>query len=84
MAGVGITMWSARENTFNLLVDKIELHNSAVINELRHHLEPVRNGSNYIAADVSRGDFDVNDQIELTDRISSAMAATPQILVMTF
>ncbi len=79
-----ITMWSARENTFGLLADKIELTNSAMVNDLRRHLEPVRNGSAHIAAQVSRGEFNPKDQLELSDRFTSAMAVTPQILGMAF
>ena len=69
VAGVfGITMWSARENTFGLLADKIELTNSTLVDDLRRRLEPVRNGSAYITSQVSRGDFNPNDQLELADR----------------
>ena len=85
VAGVfGITMWSAQENTFGLLADKIELTNSAMVNDLRQRLEPVRKGSEYITTLVSHGEFDPNDQLELADQFASAMAVTPQILGMAY
>ena len=60
VAGVfGITMWSAQENSFGLLADKIELTNSAMVYDLRQRLEPVRKGSEYITTRSSCGQADL-------------------------
>ena len=79
-----ITMWSARENTFDLLADKVELTNAALVNQLRQRLEPVRRGSGHIVEQVASGEFDPANQLELADRFTSAMAIAPQVLGMAF
>lgn len=79
-----VTMWSAQKNTFDLLADKVELTNSAQVNQLRQRLEPVRLGSGYIVDQVARGEFDPGNQLELADHFTSAMAIAPQVLGMAF
>ena len=79
-----ILMWSARENTNNLLGDKAELANAALVGDLRRHLDPVRDGNTYIADLIARGEIDARDHLQLVDYITGAMAATPQILGMAY
>ncbi len=85
VAGVfGLGLWSASENTRDLLVDKAELAAETLVGEIERHLDAVRDGNAYLAGLVDRGEVETGDVLQLSDYLTAAMAAAPQVLGMGF
>ena len=81
IAGVLVLgLWTAGENTRDLLADKAELASEALVGELERHLGAVRDGNAYLADLIDRGEVDTADMLRLSDSLTAAMAAAPQIL----
>jgi class 3 adenylate cyclase len=81
---LGIGLWSARENTIELIRDGEELQVELLVERVRGHLDPVMKANAYLANLVSQGIVDPNDQDQLIAYMRGAMAATPQVVGMGF
>jgi hypothetical protein len=55
---LGIGLWSARENTINLLRDRAELTIDLLEQRLRDHINPMVESTSAIAALIAAGDID--------------------------
>ena len=83
-SALAIGLWSARQNTLDLLADKAEIGITAIEMQVRQHLDPVAEGGRYLAQLIERGEVDANDYAELGDHMIAALAATPQAREMAF
>ena len=72
IAGVLVLgLWTAGENTRDLLADKAELASEALVGELERHLGAVRDGNAYLADLIDRGEVDTADMLRLSDSLSA-------------
>ena len=76
--------WAAGENTRDLMADKAELASETLVGELERYLGAVRDGNAYLADLIARGEVDTADALHLSDSLTAAMAAAPQILGMGY
>ena len=85
VAGVFVLgIWTAGENTRDLLADKAELASETLVGELERHLGTVRDGNAYLADLIERGEIDTSDVLQVSDSLTAAMAAAPQVLGIGF
>ena len=81
---LALGIWTAGENTRDLLADKAELASETLVGELERYLGAVRDGNAYLADLIARGEVDTADVQHLSDSLTAAMAAAPQILGMGY
>lgn len=81
---LGIGLWSARENTVELLRDREQYLVDLLVERVRGHLDPVMKANAYMADLIADGSIDPSNQEQLADNMRSAMAATPQVEGMAF
>ena len=81
---LGIGLWSARENTIELLRDREEYLVDLLVERVRGHLNPVMEANAYVANLIGNKSVDPADRQQLADTMRSAMAATPQVVGMAF
>lgn len=79
-----VSLWSAQRNTVDILSATAELHLSTLVEQVRNHLDPVREGNAFLAGLMARGEVDPRDHVQLVDYMTGAMAATPQVRGMGF
>ncbi len=85
VAGVlTLGIWTAGENTRDLLADKAEIAAATLVGEIERRLGAVRDGNTYLADLIIRGEVDAGDVLQLTDTLTAAMAAAPRILGMGY
>jgi class 3 adenylate cyclase len=81
---LGIGLWSARENTIELIRDGEELQVELLVERVRGHLDPVMKANAYLAKLMADGVVDTTDQDQIVSYMRGAMAATPQVVGMGF
>ena len=81
---LGIGLWSARENTIELLRDREEYLVDLLVERVRGHLDPVMKANAYLADLINKGVVDPTNEDELISYMRGAMAATPQVVGMAF
>jgi len=80
IAGVFVLgIWTTDKNTRDFLADEAELASEMLFGDLKRQLEVVRNGNDYLIGLIDRGNVDTADTLRLSDSLSAAMAAVPQI-----
>jgi class 3 adenylate cyclase len=79
---LGIGIWSARENTIELIRDGEELQVELLVERVRGHLDPVMKANAYLAKLMAEGVVDTTDQDQVISYMRGAMAATPQVVGM--
>ena len=79
---LGIGLWSARENTIELIRDGEELQVELLVERVRGHLDPVMKANAYLADLMNQGIVDTTDQDQVISYMRGAMAATPQVVGM--
>ncbi len=81
---LGIGLWSARENTVELLRDRAVLSIDLLVERVRGHLDPVVRANAGFAQQIAEGRIDLSDDASLAALMRSALAATPQATGMAF
>ena len=81
---LGIGLWSARQNTLDLLAHVAELTVARIDDRVRAHLDPVREANIQLARMIATGEVDETSHLKLAAAMSAAMAAAPQIRGMAF
>jgi adenylate cyclase len=81
---LGIGLWSARENTVDLLRDRAELAIDLLEQRLRDHISPMVESTSAIAALIASGDIDPNNMKTLGAHMRSSLAPTPQVINAAF
>jgi adenylate cyclase len=76
---LGLGLWSARQNTFNLLADKSLAAKEIVYARLEQHLTPAENALRHLGQQMQDGSVDVSNETEVGQYLSGALAATPQV-----
>jgi len=76
---LGLGLWSARQNTFNLLADKSLATKEIVYARLEQHLTPAENALRHLGQQMQDGSVDVSNETEVGQYLSGALAATPQV-----
>jgi class 3 adenylate cyclase len=79
-----VSLWSAQRNTVDILSATAELHLTTLVEQVRNHFDPVREGNAFLAGLMARGEVDPRDHVQLVDYMTGAMAATPQVRGMGF
>lgn len=81
---LGISLWSAHQNTMTLLRDRAELSVDVLVERVRGHLRPVMAANAHLAKMIASGEMGPEDPVRLTEFMEAAIAATPQVRGMTF
>lgn len=81
---LGIGLWSARQNTIELLRDSEEYLVDLLVARVRGHLDPVMKANAYLADLISQGVVNPADEDQMISYMRGAMAATPQVVGMGF
>ena len=79
LAVLAIGLWSAAQNTKNLLRDKADLMISSTIDRVRSHLDPARDQVGFVERLVADGALDPADRGHFIATMTGALAAAPQI-----
>ncbi|MSO70334.1 MAG: hypothetical protein EXQ98_08710, partial [Alphaproteobacteria bacterium] len=72
-------LWSARQNTFDLLRDKSTSTMELVLSRIEQYLKPAEDQLAHLAKQFESGAVDVTSDAEVGKYLSGALAATPQI-----
>ena len=81
---LAIGLWSARQNTLELLARISELTVVRIEDRVRAHLDPVRDGNVQLARMISNGEVDAGNPARLGEAMAAAMAAAPRVRGMAF
>ncbi len=81
---LAIGIWSARQNTLDLLKENAQLAISLFARQVTQHLEPPQNQLEFLADGIAKGTVRPEDVAEFSDVLYGAMAATPQVRVLGF
>lgn len=81
---LGIGLWSARENTVELLRDRAVLSTDLLVSRIRHHLDPIVTANAGFARQIAEGEIDITDDQAFAAHMRSALAAIPQATGMAF
>ena len=76
---LGLGMWSARQNTIGLLADISLATKEIVFARLEQHLTPAEYALRHLGQQLQDGRIDADDETEIGQYLSGALAATPQI-----
>jgi hypothetical protein len=80
----GIGLYTSIRNTDDLLNDKAELAIESVVRQIRHHLDPARYQTEFLAAGVAARTLNIDDLATLADTLHAAQAGTPQVSALVF
>lgn len=80
----GIALWTAQENTFELLAANARLAIQSLSAEVRRQLEPVEEVNRYVVRLIDTGQVDVNDRRQMEETLLTAVAGTRQVFGMAF
>jgi len=78
-SALGISIWTARKNTINLLGQSAYRVVTTVSNRLVTHLKPAEFQAKFIADWISRGEITPDDRPKFGNILIAALAAAPQI-----
>lgn len=81
---LGLGMWSARQNTFDLLSDRSHATKEIVFARLEQHLTPAEDALRHLGLQMQDGSIDVSNEIEVGQYLSGSLAATPQVRSMVY
>ena len=84
MLVLGISMWSARENTRTLIRDNARIGILSLARAIRSHLEPAEEASTYIAEMIDSGRLDLASDDRLGEILLATAAPAPQIFGLGF
>ena len=84
MLVLGISMWSARENTRTLIRDNAKIGILSLARAIRSHLEPAEEASTYIAEMIYSGRLDLASDDRLGEILLATAAPAPQIFGLGF
>lgn len=76
---LAVGLWSARQNTFDLLRDKSEAALALLLARIERYLEPAEHMLRHLGRRIEAGEVDETDDAEIARSLSGALAATPQI-----
>ena len=74
-----VGLWSARQNTFDLLRDKSESTIELILARIEQYLRPAEDQLAHLAKQFESGAIDVSSDTEVGKFLSGALAATPQV-----
>ena len=79
---LGLGLWSARQNTFDLLSDRSHATKEIVFARLEQHLTPAEDTLRHLGLQMQDGSIDVSNETEVGQYLSGSLAATPQVRSM--
>ncbi|MBM3481762.1 MAG: HAMP domain-containing protein [Alphaproteobacteria bacterium] len=74
-----VGLWSARQNTFDLLRDKSESTIELLLARIEQYLRPAEDQLFHLAKQFESGSIDLAADAEVAKFLSGALAATPQV-----
>ena len=77
-------LWSARQNTFDLLADKSESTMRVVLARVEQYLQPAEDMLVLLGRELETGGIDHTDDAILGARLAGALSATPQVRSAVF
>ena len=83
-AALVLALQSGRQNTIELVRDRTERIMSRIVERTRLHLDPVREQSEFLARLIAKGDLNPAEKAEFGARLTTALAATPQVEALAF
>ena len=81
---LALGLWSARQNTVDLLADKSDATMRAVLGRVDQYLEPAEHMLAHLGQQMERGAIDTTDEAAVGAHLSGALAATPQMRSAVF
>ena len=81
---LGISLWTAQENTFSLLAANARIGIQFLSSTVRRHLDPVEEVNSYVIRLMDTGQVDVEDRDRLEETLLTAMAGTRQVYGLAF
>ena len=81
---LALGLWSARQNTVDLLADKSDATMRAVLARVDQYLEPAEHMLSHLGQRMEQGAIDANDEAGVGAQLSGALAATPQMRSVVF
>ncbi len=81
---LGISMWSARENTRTLIRDNARTGILSLAHAIRSHLDPAEEASAYVAEMIGAGRLDPANDDRLGEMLLVTSAAAPQLFGLGF
>ena len=79
VAVLGVGLWSARQNTYDLLHDKSESTVALLTARLEQYLGPVEDQLLHLGRQIEDGAIELGDEGKVISHLSGALAATPQV-----
>ena len=79
VAVLGVGVWSARQNTYDLLHDKSESTVALLTARLEQYLGPVEDQLLHLGRQIEDGAIELGDEAKVISHLSGALAATPQV-----
>ena len=76
---LGVGVWLAQKNTFDLLSTNAHQVVSAEVNRIKQHLKPAEYQAKFLAERIAAGDIDPADRDRFGTMLSGSLAAAPQI-----
>ena len=74
-----VGLWSARQNTFDLLRDKSESTIELILARVEQYLQPAEDQLIHLAKQFESGSIEIDNDAEVAKFLSGALAATPQV-----
>jgi hypothetical protein len=74
-----VVLETGRQSTIELIRDRTERIMNLVIERTRLHLDPVQEQAEFLARLVAEGELDPTDKSSFGARLTTALAATPQV-----
>ena len=81
---LGLGLWSATENTFDLLREQSEATIEIMLASVAQHLEPAEAQLVHLGAQLESGAIDATDDDDIGKYLSGALAATPHVRSVVF
>ena len=79
VAVLGVGLWSARQNTYDLLHDKSKSTVALLTARLEQYLGPVEDQLLHLGRQIEGGAVELRDEAKVISHLSGALAATPQV-----
>ncbi len=79
VAVLAVGLWSARQNTFDLLRDKSEATVGLTLARIEQYLKPAEDQILHLGRRLESGEIDGSDDDEVGRSLAGALAATPQV-----
>ncbi|MGE4011840.1 MAG: adenylate/guanylate cyclase domain-containing protein [Alphaproteobacteria bacterium] len=82
-AVMGLALWSAGQNTIDLLRDKVKLSVDTLVNDVETQLRPVEDQIRFLGTHINVGTLDLADDAGLQKLLLGAIAATPNVRTLS-